>query len=175
MVWSTKYRKKILIVEIAELKLIMKSQPAYLPMSLTESRKLGFHEFDIILVTVDAYIDHPSFGAALIGRVLWDAGFVTGIISQPDWKSAVDFKKLGAPRLFFGVTSGNVDSMVNNYTANLKVRSDDAYSPGRKGGLRPDRAVIVYADKLHYIFPDAPNVLGGIEASLRRFAHYDYW
>ncbi|MFA4934806.1 MAG: YgiQ family radical SAM protein [Candidatus Methanoperedens sp.] len=152
----------------------MKTQPRILPMSLREAEKLGLHEFDIILVTGDAYVDHPSFGAAIIGRVLWDAGYSVGIIAQPDWKNDADFKKLGKPRLFFGVTSGNVDSMVNNYTANLKIRSDDTYSPG---GIpqRPNRAAIVYADKVHSIFPDTPIVLGGIEASLRRFAHYDYW
>ncbi len=143
-------------------------------MSLREAEELGLKEFDIILVTGDAYVDHPSFGAAVIGRVLWDAGYTVGIIAQPDWKSDADFKKLGKPRLFFSVTSGNVDSMVNNYTANLKIRSEDAYSPG---GIpqRPNRATIVYSDKLHSIFPDTPIVLGGIEASLRRFAHYDYW
>lgn len=153
----------------------MKSQPVFLPMSLPEARKLGIREFDIILVTGDAYVDHPSFGTALIGRVLCDAGFSVGIISQPDWKTDADFKKLRKPRLFFGISSGNVDSMVNNYTANLKIRSDDVYSPGGEGGLRPNRAAIVYSDKLHSIFPDTPIVLGGIEASLRRFAHYDYW
>lgn len=143
-------------------------------MSLHEAEKLGIREFDIILVSGDAYVDHPSFGTAIIGRVLWDAGYSVGIISQPDWRKEDDFKKLGKPRLFFGVTSGNVDSMVNNYTANLKKRSDDVYSPG---GVpkRPDRAAIVYSDKLHSIFPKTPVVLGGIEASLRRFAHYDYW
>ncbi|MFZ3058685.1 MAG: YgiQ family radical SAM protein [Candidatus Methanoperedens sp.] len=144
-------------------------------MSMREAAELGIHEFDIILVTGDAYVDHPSFGAAIIGRVLWDAGYTVGIIAQPDWKSDSDFKKLGKPRLFFGVTSGNVDSMVNNYTPNLKVRSDDVYSPSGKGGLRPNRAAIVYSDKVHSIFPGTPIVLGGIEASLRRFAHYDYW
>ncbi len=152
----------------------MKPQPHFLPMSLREAEELGFDEFDVILVTGDAYVDHPSFGAAVIGRVLWDAGYSVGIIAQPDWKSDADFKKLGKPKLFFGVTSGNVDSMVNNYTANLKKRSEDAYSPG---GIptRPNRAAIVYSDKLHSIFPSTPIVLGGIEASLRRFAHYDYW
>ncbi len=153
----------------------MTDQPIFLPMSLPEAKKLGIKEFDIILVTGDAYVDHPAFGTALIGRVLWDAGFTVGVISQPDWKDRDDFRKLGKPRLFFGVTSGNVDSMVNNYTANLKIRSEDVYSPGRKRGLRPNRASIVYSDKLHSIFPGTPIVLGGIEASLRRFAHYDYW
>ncbi len=153
----------------------MSKQPQFIPMSLHEAEALRIKEFDIILVTGDAYVDHPSFGAAVIGRVLWDAGYSVGIIAQPDWKSDTDFKKLGKPRLFFGVTSGNVDSLVNNYTASLKIRSDDVYSPDGKGGLRPNRAAIVYSDKLHSIFPDTPIVLGGIEASLRRFAHYDYW
>jgi uncharacterized radical SAM protein YgiQ len=153
----------------------MNQQPDFLPMSLDEAKSLGFREFDIILVTGDAYVDHPSFGTALIGRMLWDAGYNVGIIAQPDWKIDTDFKKLGQPRLFFGVTSGNVDSMVNNYTPNKKKRHDDVYSPGGIGGLRPNRSVIVYTDKLHAIFPDTPIVLGGIEASLRRFAHYDYW
>lgn len=144
-------------------------------MTMKEAQALGIDEFDIILLTGDAYVDHPSFGVSLIARVLWDAGFSVGIIAQPDWRNDADFKKLGKPRLFFGVSSGNVDSMVNNYTANLKIRSDDVYSPGGQGGLRPNRAVIVYSDKLHSIFPDTPIVLGGIEASLRRFAHYDCW
>jgi len=144
-------------------------------MTMKEAEALGINEFDVILITGDAYVDHPSFGAALIGRVLWDAGYSVGIIAQPDWKSVADLKKLGKPRLFFGVTSGNVDSLVNNYTANLKIRSEDVYSPGGKGGLRPNRAAIVYSDKIHSIFPGTPIVLGGIEASLRHFAHYDYW
>jgi uncharacterized radical SAM protein YgiQ len=153
----------------------MNEQPDFLPMSLDEAKALGFQEFDIILVTGDAYVDHPSFGTALVGRILWDAGYKVGIIAQPDWKSDTDFRKLGQPRLLFGVTSGNVDSMVNNYTPNKKKRHDDVYSPGGIWGLRPNRAAIVYTDKLHSIFPDTPIVLGGIEASLRRFAHYDYW
>ncbi|MCJ7471502.1 MAG: YgiQ family radical SAM protein, partial [Actinobacteria bacterium] len=153
----------------------MKHQPTFLPLSLDEARALGIQEFDIILVTGDAYVDHPSFGTALIGRVLWDAGYSVGVIAQPDWKTDTDFTNLGKPRLFFGVTSGNVDSMVNNYTANLKKRHDDVYSPGGREGLRPNRAAIVYTDKLHALYPDTPIVMGGIEASLRRFAHYDYW
>ena len=149
-------------------------QPPFLPLSPEEGHRLGIDRFDVILVTGDAYVDHPSFGTALIGRVLWDAGFTVGIIAQPDWKSGADFAQLGAPRLFFGISSGNVDSMVNNFTPNLKRRSGDVYSPG---GIpeRPDRAVIVYANRVHERFPDTPVVLGGIEASLRRFAHYDYW
>jgi len=143
-------------------------------MSRSEAGTSRIQEFDIILVTGDAYVDHPSFGTALIGRVLWDAGYTVGIIAQPDVISERDFTVLGSPRLFFGISSGNVDSMVNNYTPNRKRRSDDVYSPG---GIpkRPDRATIVYADRVHSLFPGTPIVLGGIEASLRRFAHYDYW
>jgi uncharacterized radical SAM protein YgiQ len=149
-------------------------QPPFLPLTREEGKKLGIDQFDIILITGDAYIDHPSFGTALIGRVLWDAGFTVGIIAQPDWKGSADFTRLGEPRLFFGISSGNVDSMVNNFTPNLKRRSDDVYSPG--GVLkRPDRAVIVYANRVRELFPGTPVILGGIEASLRRFAHYDYW
>ncbi|MFA5347331.1 MAG: YgiQ family radical SAM protein [Methanoregula sp.] len=143
-------------------------------MSATEKDKLGIQQFDVILVTGDAYVDHPSFGTALIGRVLWDAGFTVGIVARPDWTSSTDFTKLGKPRLFFGISSGNVDSMVNNFTPNLKRRSDDVYSPGGIPG-RPDRATIVYTNKVHELFPGTPIVIGGIEASLRRFAHYDYW
>ena len=146
----------------------------FLPLSAKEKDKLGIKQFDVILVTGDAYVDHPSFGTALIGRVLWDAGFTVGIIGQPNWASAIDFTMLGKPRLFFGISSGNVDSMVNNFTPNLKRRSDDVYSPA---GIprRPDRATIVYTNKVHELFPGTPIIIGGIEASLRRFAHYDYW
>jgi uncharacterized radical SAM protein YgiQ len=152
----------------------MKEQPQFLPMSLQEARKLGIEQFDVILISGDAYVDHPSFAAAIIGRVLWDAGYSVGIIAQPDWKKDGDFGNLGRPRLFFGISSGNVDSMVNNLTPNLKRRSSDVYSPG--GALfRPDRAAIVYTNKVHALFPGVPIILGGIEASLRRFAHYDYW
>ena len=149
-------------------------QPPVLPMSMEEAARLGISQFDIILVTGDAYVDHPSFGTALIGRVLWDKGYTVGIIAQPDWNRDRDFTALGAPRLFFGVSSGSVDSMVNNFTPNLKRRKKDVYSPG---GIprRPDRATIVYADRVHSLFPGVPVVLGGIEASLRRFAHYDFW
>lgn len=152
----------------------MKKQPHFLPMSLDEAKEMGIEQFDAILVSGDAYVDHPSFGTALIGRVLWDAGCTLGIIAQPDWKKDEDFLMLGRPRLFFGISSGNVDSMVNSFTPNLKRRSADVYSPG--GALRrPDKAVVVYANKVHALFPGVPIVLGGIEASLRRFAHYDYW
>ncbi len=149
--------------------------PRFLPMTEKEGAKLGIGQFDVILVTGDAYVDHPSFGTALIGRVLWDAGFSVGVIAQPDWKGSDDLGKLGKPRLFFGISSGNVDSMVNNYTPAQKVRNDDVYSPGGKGMRRPDRATTVYADRLHALFPGTPLVIGGIEASLRRFAHYDFW
>lgn len=152
----------------------MTHQPEYLPLSDSEKNTLGIRQFDIILVTGDAYVDHPSFGTALIGRVLWDAGFTVGIISQPDWTTSGDFTALGKPRLFFGISSGNVDSMVNNFTPSLKRRSEDVYS---SNGLlkRPDRATIVYTNRVHELFPDIPIVIGGIEASLRRFAHYDFW
>ncbi|HWQ19660.1 MAG TPA: YgiQ family radical SAM protein [Methanotrichaceae archaeon] len=151
-----------------------KKQPRFLPMSRQEADDLGIDQFDIILISGDAYVDHPAFGTAIIGRALWDAGYTVGIIAQPDWKKDDDFLSLGGPRLFFGVSSGNVDSMVDNYTPNLKRRSDDVYSPG---GVprRPDRATIVYTDRVHALFPGIPVILGGIEASLRRFAHYDYW
>ena len=129
---------------------------------------------DVILISGDAYVDHPSFAAALVGRVLWDAGYSVGIIAQPDIKRREDFLRLGRPRLFLGISSGNVDSMVNNLTPNLKRRSHDVYSPGGRL-LRPDRAAIVYANLAHSLFPRVPVILGGIEASLRRFAHYDYW
>ncbi len=152
----------------------MSRQPLFLPMSLQEGENRGIRQFDIILITGDAYVDHPSFGTALIGRVLWDAGFSVGIIAQPQVKSPEDFEALKAPRLFFGISSGNVDSMVDNYTPNLRRRSNDVYSPG---GIpkRSDRATIVYTNRVHELFPDIPVVIGGIEASLRRFAHYDYW
>jgi len=151
-----------------------RSRPRPLPISLREARRQGIEKFDVILVTGDAYVDHPSFGTAVMGRVLQDAGHSVGIIAQPDWKSDADFLRLGEPRLFFGISSGNVDSMVNNYAPSLRWRKKDVYSPGGRP-MRPDRAAIVYANKVHSLFPDVPVVLGGIEASLRRFAHYDYW
>ena len=135
----------------------------------------GWDTLDVILVTGDAYVDHPSYGSAVIGRVLESKGFRVGIIAQPDWRTIDDFKRLGRPGLFFGVTSGNLDSMVSNYTSQKRRRKVDAYSPGGKPGLRPDRAVIVYSNRLREAFRDAPIVLGGIEASLRRLSHYDWW
>jgi len=136
---------------------------------------LGWDSCDVILVTGDAYVDHPSFGAALVGRLLEAHGFRVGIIAQPDWRSDSAFKALGAPNLMFGITAGNMDSLVNHYTSDKKPRSDDAYTPGGKGGARPDRACIVYTQRCREAFPEAPVVLGGIEASLRRIAQYDYW
>ncbi len=146
-----------------------------LPMSRAEMESLGWDSCDVILVTGDAYVDHPSFGMALVGRLLEAQGFRVGIIAQPDWQSAEAFTALGRPNLFFGVTAGNMDSMVNRYTADRKIRSDDAYSPDGKGGRRPDRSVVVYAQRCREAFRDVPVILGGIEASLRRVAHYDYW
>src|SRR4249920_3063355 len=146
-----------------------------LPMSRAEMDPLGWDSCDILLVTGDAYVDHPSFGMAIIGRLLEAQGFRIGMIAQPDWSSTRDFAKLGAPNLFFGVTAGNMDSMVNRYTAARRIRSDDAYTPGGEGGRRPDRSVIVYAQRVREAFKDVPLVIGGIEASLRRIAHFDYW
>ena len=147
----------------------------WLPMSRREMDALGWDSCDVILVTGDAYIDHPSFGMAVIGRVLEACGFRVGIIAQPDWRRVDDFAKLGKPNLFFGVTAGNMDSMINHYTADKKPRSDDAYSPEAQAGLRPDRATLVYTQRCQEAFKGTPVVIGGIEASLRRLAHFDYW
>lgn len=147
----------------------------FLPMSRAEMDALGWDSCDVILVTGDAYIDHPSFGMALVGRLLEHHGFRVGIISQPDWHSAEAFRALGKPNLYFGVTAGNMDSMVNRYTADRKIRSEDAYTPNGDSTKRPDRAVVVYAQRAREAFPDANVVIGSIEASLRRIAHYDYW
>ena len=147
----------------------------FLPMSRAEMDVLGWDSCDIILVTGDAYVDLPSFGMSIIGRVLEAQGFRVGIIAQPDWRSTEAFTLLGRPNLFFGVTAGNMDSMVNRYTADRRIRSDDAYTPGAAGGQRPDRSVIVYAQRAREAYSDVPIVVGGIEASLRRIAHFDYW
>ena len=147
----------------------------FLPMSADEMDALGWDSCDIIVVTGDAYVDHPSFGMAVVGRVLEAQGFRVGIISQPDWTSAEPFKALGRPNLFFGITAGNMDSMVNRYTSDRRMRSDDAYTPGGMAGKRPDRSVIVYAQRAREAYRDVPVVVGGIEASLRRIAHYDHW
>ena len=147
----------------------------FLPMSRAEMDELGWDSCDVILVTGDAYVDHPSFGMAVIGRVLEAQGFRVGILSQPDWRDSQCFTALGEPNLYFGVTAGNMDSMINRYTADRRMRQDDAYTPGDIGGKRPDRAVTVYTQKCREAFPHVPIVIGGIEASLRRLAHYDYW
>ncbi|MFT5034045.1 MAG: putative radical SAM protein YgiQ, partial [Bacteroidia bacterium] len=147
----------------------------YLPMSRQEMDELGWDSCDIILVTGDAYVDHPSFGMAVVGRVLEAQGFRVGIIAQPDWQSAEPFKILGEPNLFFGVAAGNMDSMINRYTADRRLRHDDAYSPDNEGGKRPDRAVVVYSQRCREAYKNVPIVVGSIEASLRRIAHYDYW
>ena len=147
----------------------------YLPMSRKEMDSLGWDTCDIVLVTGDAYVDHPSFGMAIVGRLLEGQGFRVGIISQPDWQSKDDFMKLVKPNLFYGVAAGNMDSMINRYTADRRIRSDDAYTPGGIAGKRPDRASLVYSQRCKEAYKDVPIMLGGIEASLRRIAHYDYW
>ncbi|MFZ3126545.1 MAG: YgiQ family radical SAM protein, partial [Rhodoferax sp.] len=147
----------------------------FLPMSRAEMEQLGWDSCDVVLVTGDAYVDHPSFGMAVIGRLLEAQGFRVGIIAQPDWQSADPFRVLGKPNLFWAVTAGNMDSMINRYTADRKIRSDDAYTPGAEGNKRPDHAAIVYSQRCREAFKDVPIVLGGIEGSLRRIAHYDYW
>ena len=147
----------------------------FLPTTRAEMDALGWDSCDIIIVTGDAYVDHPSFGMAVIGRMLEAQGFRVGIIAQPDWQSAEPFKVLGKPNLFWGITAGNMDSMINRYTADHKIRSDDAYTPGDIGGKRPDRAALVYCQRAREAFKEVPIILGGIEGSLRRIAHYDYW
>jgi uncharacterized radical SAM protein YgiQ len=147
----------------------------FLPMSRAEMEALGWDSCDVIIVTGDAYVDHPSFGMAVIGRVLEAQGFRVGIIAQPDWQSAEPFQALGRPNLFWGVAAGNMDSMINHYTADRRIRSDDAYTPGGAAGRRPDRATLVYTQRCREAYKDVPVVIGGIEASLRRMAHYDYW
>ncbi|MFP6765377.1 MAG: YgiQ family radical SAM protein, partial [Planctomycetaceae bacterium] len=146
-----------------------------LPMTMQEARKRGWDELDVVLITGDAYIDHGSFANALLGRVLEAAGYRVGIVSQPDWQSCDDWKRFGRPRLFFGISAGNMDSMINHYTANRKVRNADAYSPGGRIGLRPDRATLAYCQRARQAYKGVPVIAGGVEASLRRLAHYDYW
>ncbi|MBN2683201.1 MAG: YgiQ family radical SAM protein [Bacteroidales bacterium] len=149
---------------------------SWLPCSVKEVKSRGWTQPDIILISGDAYIDHPSFGIAVIGRVLEKAGYKVAIVPQPNWRDDLrDFKKLGAPKLFFGVSSGSMDSMVNHYTAGKRLRSDDAYTPGNKAGYRPDYALSIYSQMLKKLFPQTPVVIGGIEGSLRRLSHYDYW
>jgi len=153
----------------------MKINTEFLPINKEDMKRKGIDELDFVLITGDAYVDHPSFGTAIISRVLENEGFTVGIIAQPNWSNAEDFKKLGKPRYGFLINSGNIDSMVNHYTAAKKKRHDDFYSPGGKSGHRPDRAVIVYSNRAREAFKDVPIIIGGVEASLRRFAHYDYW
>ena len=148
----------------------------FLPITLEEVKRLGWEQVDVVLVTGDAYVDHPSFGTAVIGRTLEAAGYRVAIIPQPNWRDDLrDFRKFGVPRLFFGVTSGAMDSMVNHYTAARRLRHDDAYTPGGQFGFRPDRATYVYTRILKQLYPDVPVIIAGIEASMRRLAHYDYW
>ncbi len=148
----------------------------WLPTSAKEVKLRGWDELDVILFSGDAYVDHPSFGAVVIGRILEHEGLKVAIVPQPNWRDDLrDFKKLGRPRLFFGITAGNMDSMVNHYTANKRLRHDDAYTPDGKHGFRPDKPTIVYSKILKDLFPDVPILIGGIEASLRRVTHYDYW
>ncbi|MFN9877945.1 MAG: YgiQ family radical SAM protein, partial [Planctomycetota bacterium] len=146
-----------------------------LPMTMEEARARGWDELDVVFVTGDAYIDHPSFAMAILGRTLEAAGFRVGIISQPDWQNCEAWRRFGRPRLFFGISAGNMDSMINHYTANRKVRNSDAYSPGGRIGLRPDRATLAYCQRAREAFKGVPVIAGGVEASLRRLAHYDYW
>ena len=147
-----------------------------IPTSIKEVKALGWDYIDVILFTGDAFIDHPSFGTAVIARWLQKHGYRVAVVPQPNWRDDLrDFRKLGAPRLYFGVNSGAMDSMVNHYTAAKRLRSDDAYTPEGKAGQRPDYAVTVYTRILKQIYPDIPVVIGGIEASLRRVTHYDYW
>ncbi len=147
----------------------------HLPTTLNDLHHLGWDSVDVVLVTGDAYVDHPSFAIATLSRMLESRGFRVAILSQPDWRSTTPWLTFGRPRLFFGISAGNMDSMLNHYTARKKPRSNDAFSPGGKAGLRPDRATLVYAHRARGAFPEVPIIIGGIEASLRRHAHYDYW
>ncbi len=147
----------------------------FLPITLEEAKSKGWDELDIVIITGDAYVDHPSFGSAVIGMVLESYVFRVGIIPQPNWKDKESFKALGRPRLFFGITAGSIDSLVANYTPNKRRRKEDAYTPGGLPGKRPDRATIVYSNIVHEIYPEVPIILGGLESSLRRFSHYDFW
>src|SRR5688500_7887901 len=146
-----------------------------LPMSRAEMQGRGWEAVDVVFVTGDAYVDHPSFAMALLGRLLESAGFRVGIVSQPDWRNCEAWRTFGRPRLFFAISAGNMDSMINHYTANRKVRNDDAYSPGGRIGRRPDRATLAYCQRAREAYKGVPVIAGGVEASLRRLAHYDYW
>src|ERR671922_101552 len=148
---------------------------APLPMTAAEVAARAWDYVDIVFVTGDAYVDHPSFAMAILGRVLEAAGFRVAMLSQPDWHSCLPWRQFGRPRLFFAISAGNMDSLINHYTANRKLRNDDAYSPGGRIGLRPDRATLPYCHRAREAFPGVPIIAGGVEASLRRLAHYDYW
>src|SRR5437868_15280800 len=145
------------------------------PMTRAEIAERGWDAVDIVFITGDAYVDHPSFAMAILGRVLEAAGYRVAILSQPDWRSCAAWRQFGRPRLFFAVSAGNMDSLINHYTASRKVRNDDAYSPGGRIGLRPDRATLPYCHRSREAYPGVPVIAGGVEASLRRLAHYDYW
>ncbi len=160
---------------IAQQLVLPPSQRTPLPMTMAEAKARGWDELDVVLVTGDAYIDHPSFAMAILGRVLEAAGYRVGIVSQPDWKKVDDWRRFGRPKLFFAISAGNMDSMINHYTANKKVRNADAYSPGGRIGLRPDRPTLGYCQRAREAYPGVPVIAGGVEASLRRLAHYDYW
>ena len=147
----------------------------FLPVSKDDMARRGWDFYDILIITGDAYVDHPSFGPTIIGRVLEAEGYRVAVLSQPDWRTPEAFAALGRPRLAVMISAGNLDSMVAHYTAARKRRHDDAYSPGRKAGLRPDHATVVYSNRVREVFGDIPVIIGGLEASLRRFAHYDYW
>src|SRR5579864_2066687 len=160
--------------QLPDLPLVQIPRP-HLPASRAEMEARKWDYVDVVFVTGDAYVDHPAFAMAILGRVLEAAGFRVAILSQPDWRSAEPWRQFGRPRLFFAVSAGNMDSLINHYTANKKVRNDDAYSPGGKIGLRPDRATLAYCQRCREGFPGVPVIAGGVEASLRRLAHYDYW
>src|SRR5215471_691377 len=145
------------------------------PINAAEMRQRGWDAVDVVFVTGDAYVDHPSFAMAILARVLESAGYRVGMLSQPDWRSCEPWRTFGRPRLFFAVSAGNMDSMINHYTANKKVRNDDAYSPGGQIGRRPDRATLAYCQRAREAYKGVPVIAGGVEASLRRLAHYDYW
>src|SRR5262245_21714660 len=147
----------------------------FAPTTRAEMRARGWDQVDIVFVTGDAYVDHPSFAMAILHRVLEAAGFRVAMLSQPDWRSCAPWRQFDKPRLFFAVSAGNMDSLINHYTANTEVRNDDAYSPGGRIGLRPDRATLAYCHRAREAFPGTPIIAGGVEASLRRLAHYDYW
>src|SRR5207344_2463977 len=160
--------------QLPELPVVHLARP-HLPATRAEMDARRWDSVDVVLVSGDAYVDHPAFAMGILGRVLEAAGFRVAILSQPDWKSAEPWKTFGRPRLFFGVSAGNMDSMINHYTASKKVRNDDAYSPGGRIGLRPDRATMPYCQRAREAYPGVPVIAGGVEASLRRLAHYDYW